>query len=596
MSRKTLFFAGLLVMCAAQAASVFNLFGPANGILKGSATTYQTSAAVNTDVTGLWTGSCTSSTYLRGDGACATPAGTTTSANPSATIGLSAVNGTAATFMTSDSAPPLSQGITPTWTGVHTFSNTVAMNGAVTFSSSMVGNSATGGAQGAGTINATGLFINGAAVGASPTGANPSASVGLSAVNGSAATFLRSDGAPALSQAINPTWTAQHVFTPGTAVSGILVNGAASSSVYPVRINGSSTSGQSNGLNIVAGTTSADRPFTITNQANTQNLWAVDGVGGMWSTGATGASKGVGTLNAQGLFVNGVAVGSGSGTGLNLTLIQQSGGASQVYTLPTGAFGVEAVCIGGGGGGGSAAHTTSGTAAGGGGGGGGGGISVGIFSAALLGSSVTITFSNTSTGGNGAAPVTAVANGASGTAGSNVSFGGFLLVSGGQPGTGSTGGASTGGNGGVGNIATGTVGGAGNTGAGNPGVAEVGNTFAATSSGTTGGGSGGGFTATPSANTGSAGGSGTVFITLTGGTAGTSAGGLGGTGAAGNITQPASGGGGGGSAIGATNGGNGGPGGTFGGGGGGGGASLSTSTQSGGGGQGGAAACYLLAW
>jgi hypothetical protein len=49
---------------------------------------------------------------------------TAISANPSATIGLSAVNGTAATFMTSDSAPALSQAIAPTWTGVHTFKPT----------------------------------------------------------------------------------------------------------------------------------------------------------------------------------------------------------------------------------------------------------------------------------------------------------------------------------------------------------------------------------------------------------------------------------------------------------------------------------------
>lgn len=43
------------------------------------------------------------------------------SADPSATIGLAAVNGTAATFMTSDSAPALSVAITPTWTGAHQF-------------------------------------------------------------------------------------------------------------------------------------------------------------------------------------------------------------------------------------------------------------------------------------------------------------------------------------------------------------------------------------------------------------------------------------------------------------------------------------------
>ena len=54
-----------------------------------------------------------------------------------------------------------------------------------------------------------------AAVASGAAGANPSASVGLTAVNGSATTFLRSDGAPALSQAIVPTWTGLHTFTGG---------------------------------------------------------------------------------------------------------------------------------------------------------------------------------------------------------------------------------------------------------------------------------------------------------------------------------------------------------------------------------------------
>lgn len=43
--------------------------------------------------------------------------------------------------------------------------------------------------------------------------ANPSASVGLTAVNGVATTAMRSDAAPALSQAITPTWTGKHVWS-----------------------------------------------------------------------------------------------------------------------------------------------------------------------------------------------------------------------------------------------------------------------------------------------------------------------------------------------------------------------------------------------
>jgi hypothetical protein len=56
------------------------------------------------------------------------------------------------------------------------------------------------------------------------TGANPTASVGLAAVPGSLGTFMRSDGAPALSVAITPTWSGAHTFnanvtmgTPGPA-------------------------------------------------------------------------------------------------------------------------------------------------------------------------------------------------------------------------------------------------------------------------------------------------------------------------------------------------------------------------------------------
>jgi len=54
-----------------------------------------------------------------------------------------------------------------------------------------------------------------------PGAANPTATIGLAAVNGVATTFLRSDGAPALSLAINPTWvptsTSGHIFQAATS-------------------------------------------------------------------------------------------------------------------------------------------------------------------------------------------------------------------------------------------------------------------------------------------------------------------------------------------------------------------------------------------
>ena len=44
-------------------------------------------------------------------------------ANPTATIGLTPVNGSASSATRSDGAPPLSQAITPVWTGIHAFTN-----------------------------------------------------------------------------------------------------------------------------------------------------------------------------------------------------------------------------------------------------------------------------------------------------------------------------------------------------------------------------------------------------------------------------------------------------------------------------------------
>lgn len=84
-------------------------------------------------------------------------------------------------------------------------------------------------ASGGGTANflrADGNF----AAPAYPVGANPTASVGLAAVNGTATTFMRSDGAPALDQTISPTWSGKHLFTGDTGI-GIASTGVSVGSV-----------------------------------------------------------------------------------------------------------------------------------------------------------------------------------------------------------------------------------------------------------------------------------------------------------------------------------------------------------------------------
>jgi len=159
-------------------------------------------------------------------------------ANPTAEVGLTPVNGVAATAMRSDAAPPIDEGIAPTWTGSHIFAYPPSLDSVpliyksgpdISFDSA--GNGSPEGVVSAfigstfrqwdGAPGATWWVKesnSGGNTGWTPmtagTGsvANPTASIGLAAVNGVAVTAMRSDGAPPLDQSISPTWTGDHVF------------------------------------------------------------------------------------------------------------------------------------------------------------------------------------------------------------------------------------------------------------------------------------------------------------------------------------------------------------------------------------------------
>lgn len=259
---------GLGLFAHGADAQVYNRFGPANGILKGDTSTYQTTAATATDAISLWSGTCNATTFLRADGQCTAVPAAVTGANPTATIGLTAVNGSAGTFLRSDGAPALSQAIVPTWTGTHTFA--AATGGSVSRTGTVrwLWNTLDGptdekiyefrgdntgqffgltrsDVDGSGTtwlalnrtgttvdsigLTATAVTVNGQNVcRADGTGcpafggsfANPTATIGLTAVNGVLTSGMRSDAAPALSQAIVPTWTGVHTFSQNTFFTG----------------------------------------------------------------------------------------------------------------------------------------------------------------------------------------------------------------------------------------------------------------------------------------------------------------------------------------------------------------------------------------
>lgn len=244
-------------------------------------------------------------------------------------------------------------------------------------------------------FSSTAIQDTGAACGGSgSTGANPSASVGLSAVNGSATTFLRSDGAPALSLSIAPTWTGVHTWSPSAnttplVMSGFSLTGSNTQSMISLAGTGN-TSGAAdliklalsntscNSCNLInlyggaSGTTSefkvdafgnmtanslllatnfkSDNNFTdLTNSmcwaiSSTSNaggtpdvFWCRKGVGN-WQMGKADAAAPV----AQILSTQSVVAGTADTAGVNTTLVgslSTGSGASGDYIIKTGGTG-----------------------------------------------------------------------------------------------------------------------------------------------------------------------------------------------------------------------------------------------------------------
>jgi hypothetical protein len=135
-----------------------------------------------------------------------------TSASPSATAGPVAVNGSAATFMRSDAAPAVQKASASQFGIVEVDGTSITATGGV--------------------ISATGS-----------SGANPSATAGPAAINGVATTFMRSDAAPAVQKASAAQFGIVEVDgTTVTAAAGVISTPGGhnpTATAGPVAVNGS---------------------------------------------------------------------------------------------------------------------------------------------------------------------------------------------------------------------------------------------------------------------------------------------------------------------------------------------------------------------
>lgn len=245
---------GTTASWGASSGSVTSVTGTANRITStGGATPVidiSGSYVGQASITTVGTLSAGSIPYSLLTGTPAIPVG----ANPTATAGASFVNGVATTFMRSDAAPKVDSTIFQTILNFFPKGDT-----------------------------------RWAKISTLPTGANPTASLGLTAINGSSANFMRSDASPALSQAISPTWTNPHIFSNG--FSSTLSNGTlfvpsatigVSQTVPRYLFNGATTVFMQSGFGGSAGTTlTANSSYANTVFGSTPVTTAATGTHGM---------------------------------------------------------------------------------------------------------------------------------------------------------------------------------------------------------------------------------------------------------------------------------------------------------------------------
>lgn len=263
---------GALVWGGASA-QVYNYFAPGCA-LSGTATSQTVNLgsgaciAGNLPVANLASGAgANAGSYWSGNGTWSVPPGNAVGANPTQIIGLTTLNGLATTFMRSDAAPALSQAISPTWSGNHTFT---PVSGVGITVNAVSGNAA---------IAANGPFyesntnISAFTMNASGADYGQIGNVGTGTWGLGSGTSITTIGTSAL------TWNGSGDVVINAPSSGEALDVTGHSGAYVSRFTGASTAGSSYGPIIEAGTNSSDYTLLAYNQSASALYLAIRGDG-----------------------------------------------------------------------------------------------------------------------------------------------------------------------------------------------------------------------------------------------------------------------------------------------------------------------------
>lgn len=142
--------------------------------------------------------------------------------------------------------------------------------------------------------------------------ANPTATIGLSANNGSATTAMRSDASPALGVSISPTWTGNHIFSPSSGSTVFTSGNVGINSTAPGQILDIQGILRTTGFNITSG---AGNGKLLTSDSSGNGTWASPATSGTVTSIATSNGITGGTITTSGTIsgINAASDGSTKG-------------------------------------------------------------------------------------------------------------------------------------------------------------------------------------------------------------------------------------------------------------------------------------------